>query len=444
MGTFHIRTWGCQMNYADTEKIRYVLEKKGLKPVSRMEDADVIILNTCSVRQRAEDKVFGLGRKVAELKRKDPGLIVVLTGCMANRYDRHCRAEKSGTDGSSGKLDPGYLKQLKRKMPWVDHFAEIGDMETLGAIVCGDKGLSYKGYLSASQAYLSDISAYVPISSGCNNFCSYCIVPYTRGGEIHRPFDEIDRQVHELVRNGCRKITLLGQNVNSWQVTWKDTELSFPDLVNAIGEIPGDFWLTYLSSHPKDFSHELADQFRTNPKLCRYLNLAVQSGSDAILKKMNRTYTRDEYLEKTAYLQNAAPDVRISTDIIVGFPGESDKDFQDTMDLLEKVKFGMVYVAEYSPREGAASALMEDTVPPEIKAKRRRIVEDFVRAALKGMNNGRIGETEKVLVLSETKGETVDCQDVLFEEPAERKIGSFANARLTSSSAGGFTGRIVV
>lgn len=433
MQYFHIQTWGCQMNHSDSEKIKHVLEGLGYEETDRMESADLIILNSCSVRQRAEDKVLGLGRIIRKLKEKDPGVAVVLTGCMAQRVSRVGREEV---------IDTKYVRQLRRRMPWVDAVVEIGDLAKLASVV-SDVSI-HEQYLNASQSDFSDITANVPISKGCDNFCSYCIVPYTRGKEVHRSYSDIYRHVSNLVEDKFRMITLLGQNVNSWKGEYKSRTVRFPFLLEKMAQIDGDFWLTFLTSHPKDFDEDLIDAIAENERICRYVNLPVQSGSDKVLKLMNRHYTIDDYRRKIDVLRKKVPDVRLSTDIIVGFPGETERDFDATLKLVEDLRFGMVYIAEYSPRRGAASATMEDSVPKEEKCKRRKALDSLLRDMMEEQHTSMHGTIEEVLVLGDTYGKTSQLIDVKFEELVVDRIGEFVDVEVTGSTAGGLVGKLAV
>jgi tRNA-2-methylthio-N6-dimethylallyladenosine synthase len=441
---FHIQTWGCQMNYSDSDKMRAVLNELGFNETEELEDADVIILNTCSVRQRAEDKVSGLGRKFKEIKTDYPEKIIIMTGCMSQRI---CRKDDSGKQLNKGDYDYKYQKLLRRRLEWIDHFLHIGDLKRLASLIINEFEIEVnenfinnkiKKYMNAVQDYSCELTAYVPISKGCNNFCSYCIVPFTRGEEESRDFESIITEVKELVNDGCKLITLLGQNVNSWQDRVNGESRGFSYLLRRINEIKGDFWITFLSSHPKDFSKLLVDAMADCEKVCKYLNLAVQSGSNEILMKMNRNYTRKHYIEKIEYLRSRIPDIKLSTDIIVGFPGETKADFQDTLDLVREVGFDMAYVSQYSPREGTLSADMTDNVTKKEKKRRKKIVSDMVTEYKKAQNENLIGQKRKILVLNERKGQTFDLRDVILKGEGW-DIGKFNKAKIIDASAGGLT-----
>ncbi|MBN2100821.1 tRNA (N6-isopentenyl adenosine(37)-C2)-methylthiotransferase MiaB [Candidatus Dojkabacteria bacterium] len=431
MSKFHIKTWGCQLNYADSEKIEAVLLGAGWIKSEKMEDSDLIILNTCSVRQRAEDKVAGLGRKIKKLKSKNKNLKVVMTGCMSQRIDRGCKDKTA--------YDPKYLKSMRRRFKWIDYFVNIGDLSSIYKIATGKKrSFSHD---NAEQSYASSIAAFVPISKGCNNFCTYCIVPYTRGKEEHRSLNSIVREVRELVKNGCKLITLLGQNVNSWTGTVKGKNVGFSYLLAKIARIRGEFWLTFLTSHPKDFNDELADVMAKYDKICPYLNLPIQSASNKVLEKMNRGYTWLDYLAKIEYLSEKLPNIRLSTDVIVGFPGETEEDFEETVAFIEKIWYGMIYISEFSPRKGTGAALMKDDVPLAEKKRRKKRLESIQVKIMKKQNERIVGKEVEVLVLSSNAGKTKDLRDVEVIS-GSGKIGKIVKGKVKSASIGGLVVKI--
>lgn len=317
---YYIATYGCQMNYSDSERIAATLEKKKYKPTSDIKKADLIIVNMCSVRQKPVDKVYGLIHKLKELKKKNPNLETMLTGCILKRD----------------------------KIKFSRHFDYVG---------------------SLTKAKPS--SGFIPITRGCNNFCSYCVVPYTRGREKYRSQKIILQEIKCLIKKGIKKITLLGQNVNS-----------YPDFVKLLKKITAlnyDFKITFLTNHPKDFSDELIKEIAQNPKIIKYIHLPIQSGDNVILKKMNRKYTRQDYLKLINKIKKTIPNVEITTDVIVGFPGETQKQFQNTVDVFKKNKFSNAYISKYSPRHGTTAFKLKDDVP--LKEKKRR--EQTLRSLIK-------------------------------------------------------------
>lgn len=387
--SYFIKTYGCAMNYSDSDKIAVVLKSAGYVLADSIEVADLIVLNSCSVRKQAEDKVMGWGIK----ERNTPfhEKIYVLTGCMAVRYDR-----------KTGKVDEKYAKAIKRRMKWVDIFMDIKCMAALptaiekveskgGLITKGKrqitvtieslKELDLENYYLESNNAESDLyRGLFPISVGCDNFCSYCIVPFSRGELMFRSYEQIVSEVKDFINKGGKMVTLLGQNVNNWKGRRGTTQIDFADLVKAICDIEGDFWLTFLSSNPMDFTDKLGDLLVNETKIMKQMNLAVQSGSNEILKRMNRRYTVERYVEIAEKIKSQSSEFRLTTDIIVGFPGETVEEFEKTVELLKKVDFDMVYVGKYSPREGSIASRLEETVDQSEKERREIAVKALVNA----------------------------------------------------------------
>ena len=324
---YHIITFGCQMNKADSEKIAAVLENKGYKAASKINEADLIVVNMCSVRQSAVDRVYGVLEK---LKSQKLEVKTILTGCI--------------------------LKKDKKKFAKL--FDEIIDVKDL--------------IKNIKSKYSNNSSASIPIMTGCNNFCSYCVVPYTRGEEISRPLKEITCEVEGLIKRGIKEIWLLGQNVNSYKY-------GFSELLRAINKIPGKFWIRFTSSHPKDFSDDLIEAMTECKKVAKYLNLPVQSGDDKILKKMNRPYTVKQYKNLVKRIRKKIPDINLSTDVIVGFPGETKKQFENTVKLFKEIKYDIAYINKYSPRSSTVAAKLKDNVSPKEKKRREKILEKTLK-----------------------------------------------------------------
>lgn len=433
MYKFHIKSWGCQLNWADSEKMSQFLQENGLKKARSMKNVDFLILNTCCVRQKAEDKVAGLGRTIKAAKRRNPKLQVILTGCMAQRVRRDCKEET---------YDTKYLRAMKRRLSWVDHFVEIGNYEKL-AELCGVEAPA-GDYLDLVPDRDSQIEAYVPISKGCDNFCTYCIVPFTRGKERSRDFKAVHKEVEFLAKSKYRLITLLGQNVNSWKGEYRKKEVGFPFLLDKLVQIRGKFWLTFLTSHPKDFTNELVDVMASSKKICPYINLPIQSGSSSVLERMNRKYSWIDYIEKVEYLREKIPEVRISTDIIVGFPGETEDDFADTVALVKKIGFDMIYISEYSAREGTAGYKLKDDVTPAEKKRRKKKLDSVLREMMDEKNKESIGEKVEVLLLEKAFGKTKDLREVRVKGGKKRDIGTFVKARVINGNAGGLEVKIEV
>jgi tRNA-2-methylthio-N6-dimethylallyladenosine synthase len=356
------------MNKSDSERIATVLQENKFKEASNLNEADLILVNMCSVRQSAVDRVYGLIPKLKALKTKNKKLKTILTGCIL-KEDRKKLSKKFDLIFDIKKL-PLFSKILKENRSY--------------GPVCRSKTSLENNcdYLKIQPKYQTFPKAFVPISTGCNNFCSFCVVPFTRGKEISRPAKEIILEIKNLIKRGYKEIVLLGQNVNSYcsfSPLLAKKRINFPALLKLIDQLPGDFQISFLTSHPKDFSEELIEVISKSKKIKKEIHLPVQSGDNQILKKMNRGYTREEYLNLIKKIRKKIPNVKISTDIIVGFPSETKKQFENTVDLVKKAKFEKIYVAKYSPRKGTVAAKMKDNV--SLKEKKRRWKIIF------GMNN---------------------------------------------------------
>lgn len=384
------------MNVSDSERIAGFLESQKLKPSKEITEADVAVFNTCGVRQTAENRVYG---QIHNLKKSHPEIKIILTGCLANRKD--------------------VQRKLKNK---VDLFCEIKDFPRVIASVvkparpAGGQSRDIRtvfanhetasvatlpqddNYLCVSPKYSDKKSAFVPIMTGCNNFCSYCVVPYARGRESSRPAEEIALEIDNLAKKGCEEITLLGQNVNSYKykvnrLKLKNSKLSenwkleigncdainFPRLLNLLATKYPKIFFKFLTSHPKDFSDELIGVIAKNKNISREIHLPVQAGSDKILRLMNRPYTRKKYLALISKIKNKIPKASFTTDVIVGFPGETEEDFQKTVAVFEKVKYNEAYINKYSPRPGTASFKLGDPISWEEKKRREKILRDTLK-----------------------------------------------------------------
>ena len=321
-------TYGCQMNKSDSERLAAVLDKSGHKPAAEIKIADLIVLNACSVRQSAIDRIYGKINQIQKLKKKPK---IILTGCL--------------------------LETDKRKFEGkVDEIWDIVDFDLIPKYQPGEQ-------------------AYVPIMTGCNNFCSYCVVPYTRGREKSRPVEKIIKEVKSLIKKGYKEIMLLGQNVNSY----KSQAINFTKLLKILNDLAGNFQLSFLTSHPKDMSDELINIIANSEKVAKEIHLPAQSGDNTILKKMNRHYTVSHYKNLIKKIRRKIPNTKISTDVIVGFPGETKKQFQNTVKLFKEIKFDKAYIAKYSPRLGTAAAKLKDGVSQKEKKRRWRILEEIVK-----------------------------------------------------------------
>lgn len=341
------------MNLSDSERIAAVLENIKYKPAKSMDKANIVVINACSVRQSAIDRIYGVAQKFKKSQK------TILTGCV--------------------------LKKDKKKFDKIfDYILDIKNLSEWPKIL-GGKNISKNNYLDITPKYSNKFSAYVPIMTGCNNFCSYCVVPYTRGREISRPAKDIIDEVKKIVVTNpplpknfgeAREVWLLGQNVNSY----KSGKINFPKLLKMVNDIPGDFKLNFTTSHPKDFSAELIETMAKCKKLSMDLNLPIQSGDNEILKKMNRPYTVTQYKNLVKKIRKVLPNIRLSTDVIVGFPGETKKQFNNTVKTLKEVGYGVAFINKYSPRAGTVAAKMEDDVPWAEKKRREKILIQLVNA----------------------------------------------------------------
>ncbi len=394
---------------ADSQKIAGTLEKYGLQNTEDERSADVLIFNTCSVRQKAEDRVFGLNKKFRELKARRKKMKIVLAGCMLH-YSQD---------------------ELERRLPGIDIILKNTDTKKLPRLL----GLKNYGHRMSivKPAYTNSESALVPITYGCNNFCSYCIVPFSRGREISRPVKDIINEVKSAVKRGQKEVWLLGQNVNSY----KSEGTNFPKLLRLVNAIPGDFWIRFTSPHPKDFSEEMIKAMAECKKFPHYINLPAQAGNNDILKKMNRPYTVDHYKNIIKKIRAAMPDIAISTDIIVGFPGETRKQFLDTARLMSEVKFDMAYLSEYSPRSKTLAAeKYKDNVPHAEKEKRKNELNEILKKTSLEFNKKLVGQIVTVL-----NGRTEHNKPIRLDKGYPKN--TFVKAEVTQANVWSFKGKAI-
>jgi tRNA-2-methylthio-N6-dimethylallyladenosine synthase len=370
--TFYIWTIGCQMNKAESERLANHLENLGYKPVENAEAADLILLNSCVVRQNAENRVINKLKALNAIKKSRPNVVIGLTGCII--------------ENSKAKI--------KESFPYVDYLFPPGEFpEWLG-------GNQAKSALPS----LTQTATYVPIMQGCNNFCAYCIVPYTRGRERSRPVDEIVCEVNSLVTNGVKEITLLGQNVDSYGRNLPG-EPDLADLLNILNSLNGLIRIRFLTNHPKDMKIKLIDSLARLDKVCEQINLPIQAGDNDVLKAMRRGYTVEHYRQLINEIRSRVPHISLSTDIIVGFPGETAQQFQNTFDLLQEIRFDMVHVAAYSIRPGTLAAReMKDDVPQDVKKVRLERIEQLQAKIAGEINAELLNKTVEVLVEKREKG----------------------------------------
>jgi tRNA-2-methylthio-N6-dimethylallyladenosine synthase len=433
---YTILTMGCQLNENDSEKLCGMLEKMGYTKTEKQNDADLALFNTCCVRENAEDKLFG---KLGELKRlkEQKGIIIAIGGCMMQ--------EKHITDKikeSYPFVDILFGTHTLHKFP-EDLYKVIEEKRKLEDILDID-GKIYEGLPIKRD---SKIKASVTIMNGCNNFCSYCIVPYVRGRERSRQPRDIIEEVKKLAKEGYKEITLLGQNVNSYLRVEREKNIpfeeyqgvnSFATLLRAINKIDGIERIRFISPHPKDFTDDVIEAIADCEKVCKLVHLPLQSGNTKVLKEMNRKYTKEQFLNLVEKMKNKIPNLTLSTDIIVGFPGETDEEFEDTLEVVEKVRFEQVYMFIYSRRVGTPGDKMQNQIPEDIKHKRFDKLKALVESQIEENNKKYIGTTQKILVEGESKnnsnmlsGRTESNKVVIFEGSKEL-IDKIINIKIIS------------
>ncbi len=433
---YHITTYGCQMNEADSQRVASELEKLGYRATRDAESADVIVLNTCVVRQSAEDKAYGRLMSLKPLKQARPDLVLGLMGCLVGVRD---------------------ASPLQKRFPFVDVFLPPSDPTKLVALL-RERTPTLHAPITAEEDYqiarreretsyeLMDadlilpahergnlVSAHVPIVYGCSHVCTYCIIPYRRGIERSRSIGEIAAEVHALVAQGVREITLLGQIVDRYGYDVPDGP-RLPDLLRAIHAIDGLKRIRFLTSHPLYMTDELLDTIATLPKVCEHIEVPIQSGDDAMLKKMKRGYTADEYRALIARIRARLPHAGIATDIIVGMPGETEAQFLGTYDLLQELQLDVAHVAMFSPRPNTVAARWADDVPPEEKERRRKAIDDLQAEVVGKINAKLLGQTVEVLVEEKIKNRwksrTRTNKLVFFEDDTGEWQGKLANVKI--------------
>ena len=429
---YYIKTFGCQMNYSDSERIASFLETQKMKPVKNINEADLVVFNTCGVRQMAEDRVYG---QIHNLRRNNPKIKIVLTGCLAHRKD--------------------VQKRLKNK---VDLFIGINELEKIKEIINSRSIDEINDYLSIKPKYISKHTAYIPIMTGCNNFCSYCVVPYARGREISRPASEILKEIKKLIETGYKEIVLLGQNVNSYKSkiqiskseinskskTKNSKPVNFSELLRRINSIPGNFQISFLSNHPKDFSDELIETMTKCRKVCEYVHLPLQAGDDKVLRNMNRKYTQKDYLKLVEKIRKAFEKYKpgklysITSDIIVGFPGETKKQLLKSAEVMEKVKYDMVYFGQFSRRPETRAFQMKDNVSKAEKARREKYLNEILKKTCFENNKKHLNKTLEVIIDKEKKGvyfgRTRTMKNVKLISAKKNLIGKIVKVKITKAN----------
>ena len=381
MRSYHIWTIGCQMNKADSERLESALGQMGLSAADSARGADVVVLNSCVVRQSAEDKVVGMLTSLKPARQRDPDKVVALMGCMVGPK----------TDA------------LEQRFPYVDVFMRPQQYEPLLDLLGQRMGIDPEGCVGPLTAR-ADVTTYVPIIHGCDKFCTFCIIPYRRGREVSRPVQEIVREVRLLARRGVSEVTLLGQNVDSYGHDLPD-DTDLADLLAAVDGVDELDRVRFLTSHPNDMSDRIIDSVARLDKVCEHVNLPFQAGDDEVLSRMRRGYTAGQYMELTERIRERVPNVSLSTDVIVGFCGETDEQFDKTLDLIRDVRFDKVHAAAYSTRDGTIAArTMSDDVPGEVKKARLKAIEELQRETLTEINAALEGQTVEVLVEDRKRG----------------------------------------
>lgn len=436
---YHITTYGCQMNVHESEKIAGQLASLGYMATDDINLADIIVFNTCTIRENAVSKAYGNIGAIKRLKKANKNVIIAVGGCMTQ--------------------DLKQAEDLKKKFPYIDivfgthNLCDFGDMvkerlsteKKVFSVPSSEVGYTKE----ATSLRTSFPNAWVNIMYGCNNFCTYCIVPYVRGRERSRKEEDIVEEVEGLLKEGYKEITLLGQNVNSYGNDLADSSSSFPKLIEKIARLPYKFRLRFMTSHPKDFTPELAKAIARNENICKSIHLPCQSGSTRILRLMNRKYSREEYLEKIAFIREEIPNCALTTDIMVGFPDETEADFEETLSLVEKVRFSGAFTFEYSPRHGTVAADMQNQVPENIKTDRIQRLIKKVNEISKEISNDFIGKTVEVLV--EDFGDGYACgRDDLgkmvsfpFEGNKEELLGKFVNVKIVDTTISALKGELI-
>ncbi|MTI79478.1 MAG: tRNA (N6-isopentenyl adenosine(37)-C2)-methylthiotransferase MiaB [Firmicutes bacterium] len=428
-GSYYIKVFGCQMSEHDSEVLAGQLEEMGYQSTEEQAEADIILLVTCCVRETAENKVWGMLGRLRKLKQDNPNLVIGVCGCLPQQKDigKDIRKRFPHVDLIFGTHNvhelPRFINQLQETREtvlevWTDTDAAVVE----NVPVKREKGLK----------------AWVTIMYGCNNFCTYCIVPYVRGRERSRQPDSIAKEIEELVLEGYQDITLLGQNVNSYGKEFVDPAFDFADLLQRLNKIPDINRLRYTTSHPRDFTEKLIEVIAESKHVCENFHLPIQAGSNRVLKKMNRGYTREQYLELTNKIRGKIPNASITTDIMVGFPGETDEDFAETMDIVQKVRYDSAFTFVYNKRPGTPAAKLEGQVPEEIKKKRIQELIALQNKISLENNKALEGDVVEVLVEGPTKnnhdrlgGRTRTNKLVVFDGRSEL-IGTTVSVKITA------------
>ena len=415
MDSFYIWTIGCQMNQADSERLASALEQLGLRPESQPQDADVVVLNSCVVRQQAEDKVTGTLGIVQPLRKSRPDSVLALMGCMVGP-----------------KSD-----ELQRRFPDVDLFLRPQEYEPLLDLVGQRQGLDWEGCVGSLAPAHPNVTCHVPIIHGCDLMCTFCIIPYRRGRQVSRPLDEIVGEVELLVARGVKEVTVLGQTVDAYGHDLPD-QPDLADLLERLNDVEGLLRIRFLTSHPNYMSKRIIRAVADLPKVCEHINLPVQAGDDQVLTNMRRRYTEAEYRGLVQNIRDTIPEVSLSTDIIVGFPGETEQQYRKSLDLVSDLQFDKVHCAAYSPRPGTiAFRTSGDDVPREEKVSRMKRMDDLQAGMLTEVNAALLGQKVEILVEGRRRGKwqgrTRSNKLVFFEDEGDR-LGELVNVEIQRTS----------
>ncbi len=427
---YYIQTYGCQMNYSDTERIMTVIEKMGYSPVSHYDNADLVILNTCVVKQSAENRVYGLGEPFAKLKKKNPNLRIGITGCAIRK-------------------ESGVRDEAKEKifdiMPTVDFVFKIKDLMHVPDILKKvhpltemDEVAEVKSYFHIHPTITNIVQVFIPIMSGCNNYCSYCIVPYARGKEESRDIKDVMEEVEKMAKRGATEINFVGQNVNTYKPSdadKKSKDSPFAELLRKVDAVPGIKRIRFYTVHPKDMGDDVIALYGELKSMIPHLHLPVQSGSNSVLKRMNRLYTVKRFKELVKKMRKRMPDMSISTDIIVGFCGETEEEFMESYNLIKDEKIDLVYVSKYSERPGTlAHRELNDDVPFKVKKERFERITEGMKEVSEEYNQKFISKTVEVLVEKVDKGwasgKIPEYKMCRFKSDNESLIGQYVNVKV--------------
>jgi tRNA-2-methylthio-N6-dimethylallyladenosine synthase len=415
METFYIWTIGCQMNQADSQRLATALEQLGLHEVDKATEADLIVLNSCVVRQSAEDKVTGTLGMMRPLKKEHPERVLALMGCMVGPR----------------------TNDLAARFPYVDVFMRPQQYAPLLDLVGQRKGLDWEGCVGSLAPTHPAVSCHVPIIHGCDLMCTFCIIPYRRGRQVSRPLEEVAREVELLVQRGVKEVTVLGQTVDAYGYDLPDKP-DLADLLARLNDIPGLARIRFLTSHPSFMSQRIIQAVARLPKVCEHINLPVQAGDDQVLHQMRRPYTQADYRQLIQQIRDTIPGVSLSTDVIVGFPGETQEQYQRSLELVSDLRFDKVHCAAYSPRPGTvAFRTMNDEIPREEKVRRLKQLDQLQETILREINTSLVGKDVEILVESYNKGKwqgRTRTDKLVFFQDEDDHLGELVKVKITAAS----------